>query len=191
MTAFVANLNAAIKARKPNLRFSIAPNPYEFAYNGHLQDWLGWVRAGLVDELIVQVYRPDMPSYLKQLDRPEIQETRQIIPTGVGVLTGLRNRPTALPFIQEKVEAARSRGLGIIFFFYESLWQGAPEPAADRQAAIQAMFSKPIVPRTPPIESAPIVSEPTSPAPDPVPPRSYLAPDGIEIPVIPPPNPSR
>ncbi|MGV2389647.1 MAG UNVERIFIED_CONTAM: family 10 glycosylhydrolase [Microcystis novacekii LVE1205-3] len=61
--------------------FRFAPNPYEFAYNGHLQDWLGWVRQGLVDELIVQVYRPDLPSFLKQIERPEIQETQQTIPT--------------------------------------------------------------------------------------------------------------
>jgi uncharacterized lipoprotein YddW (UPF0748 family) len=149
ITAFVATLNQSIKTIKPNVLFSIAPNPYEFAYNGHLQDWLGWVRQGLVDELVVQVYRPDLPSFLKQLDRPEIQETQQKIPTGVGVLTGLRNRPVALPFIREKVDAARSRGLGVIFFFYESLWDQAPETVSERQAGFQGMFALPNNPRTP------------------------------------------
>jgi uncharacterized lipoprotein YddW (UPF0748 family) len=187
ITAFVANLKQSIQAIKPNLILSIAPNPYEFAYNGHLQDWLSWVRQGLVDELIVQVYRPDLPSFLQQLDRQEMRETQQTIPTGVGILTGLRNRPIALPFIQEKVEAARQRGLGVIFFFYESLWQQASEPPEERKAAIQAMFSQPITPRLPVLETVPIISIPESlPAPRPIPTPPPLAPDGIEIPVIPP-----
>jgi uncharacterized lipoprotein YddW (UPF0748 family) len=186
MTAFVATLNQAIEAIKPKTLFSIAPNPYEFAYNGHLQDWLTWVRQGLVDELIVQVYRPDLPSFLKQLDRPEIQETQQKIPTGVGILTGLRNRPVSLPFIQEKVEAARSRGLGVIFFFYESLWDQAPEPIAERQAAFQAMFAVPNNPRTL-VEHLPFVADPPTwqPLGEPVLPAT--APDGIEIEIVPPP----
>ncbi|MFM6063602.1 MAG: family 10 glycosylhydrolase [Microcystis aeruginosa] len=189
ITAFLANLKESIQAIKPNILLSIAPNPYEFAYNGHLQDWLGWVRQGLVDELIVQVYRPDLPSFLKQIERPEIQETQQTIPTGVGVLTGLRNRPIALPLIEEKVLAARQRGLGVIFFFYESLWQQALEPPETRKAAIQAMFSQPITPRLPVLENIPLVSTPEpvdQPRLTPTPPP--LAPDGIEIPVIPPPG---
>jgi uncharacterized lipoprotein YddW (UPF0748 family) len=147
------------------------------------------VRQGLVDELIVQVYRPDLPSFLKQLERPEIQETQQTIPTGVGVLTGLRNRPIALPLIEEKVLAARQRGLGVIFFFYESLWQQALEPPETRKAAIQAMFSQPITPRLPVVDNLPLVSTPEPVyQPELTPPPPPLAPDGIEIPVIPPPG---
>lgn len=188
MTAFVANLKQVIETIKPNVVFSLAPNPYEFAYNGHLQDWLGWVRQGLVDELIVQVYRPDLPSFLKQLARPEIQESQQKIPTGIGVLSGLRNRPVALPFIQEKVAAARSRGLGVIFFFYESLWEQAPEPISERKAALQKMLALPNNPRTL-VEQVPLVTDPASRSlGEPVPP--VTAPDGIEIEVIPPPSSS-
>jgi len=85
--------------------------------------------------------------------------------------------------------AARQRGLGVIFFFYESLWQQALEPPETRKAAIQALFSQPITPRLPVVENIPLVSTPEpvdQPELTPTPPP--LAPDGIEIPVIPPPG---
>ncbi len=140
ITTFMAQLNKAVKERKPNAIFSVSPNPYDSAYSGYLQDWLSWVRKDIVDELIVQVYRPDMQSFLGQIARSELQEASQKIPTGVGVLTGLRNKPMPMSLIQSKVRAARDRGLGVSFFYYESLWEHTPEPAAERQANFQALF---------------------------------------------------
>lgn len=143
ITAFVTQLNKAVKQRKPNAIFSVSPNPYVTAYNTYLQDWLTWVRQNIVDELIVQVYRPDLQSFSEQLLRPEIQEARQKIPTGVGILTGLRNKPVPMQRIEAKVSAARDRGLGVSFFFYESLWEYAPEPITERQSNFQALFHFP------------------------------------------------
>ena len=143
ITAFVTQLNKAVKQRKPNAIFSVSPNPYITAYNGYLQDWVTWVRQGIVDELIVQIYRPDLPSFLAQLARPELQEARQKIPTGVGILTGLRNQPVPMQRIQAKVRAARDRGFGVSFFYYESLWDEAPESRAERQSNFQALFNSP------------------------------------------------
>lgn len=143
ITAFVTQLNKAVKQRKPKAIFSVSPNPYVTAYNTYLQDWLTWVRQNLVDELIVQVYRPDLQSFVEQITRPEIQEARQKIPTGVGILTGLRNKPVPMERIQAKVRASRDRGLGVSFFFYESLWEYAPEPITERQSNFQALFNVP------------------------------------------------
>ena len=42
---------------KPDIIISLATNPYTFAYKNYLQDWQTWVQKGLVDELILQVYR--------------------------------------------------------------------------------------------------------------------------------------
>jgi uncharacterized lipoprotein YddW (UPF0748 family) len=143
ITAFVTQLNHAVKKRKPKAIFSISPNPYVTAYNTYLQDWLTWVRQGIVDELIVQVYRPNLQSFREQLARPEIQEAQQKIPTGVGVLTGLRNKPVSMQLIQAKVQAARDRGLGVAFFYYESLWDNSPEPITERQSNFQSLFHFP------------------------------------------------
>lgn len=143
ITAFMTQLNQAVKQRKPNTIFSVSPNPYVTAYNTYLQDWLTWVRQGIVDELIVQVYRPDLPSFIDQITRPEIQEAQQKISTGIGVLTGLRNRPVPMPLIQSKVRVARDHGLGVSFFYFESLWNDAPEPITERQSKFQALFNFP------------------------------------------------
>ncbi|MBD1850873.1 glycoside hydrolase family 10 protein [Leptolyngbya sp. FACHB-711] len=143
ITAFMTRLHKAVKERNPQAVFSVSPNYYDFAYRLHLQDWLAWVRQNLVDELIVQVYRSDLQSFLEQINRSEIQETQRKVPTGIGILTGLRNNPVSMQRIQAQVRASQSRGLGVSFFYYESLWNYASEPIADRQSGFQALFPYP------------------------------------------------
>jgi uncharacterized lipoprotein YddW (UPF0748 family) len=145
ITAFMVKLNKAVKARKPRALFSVSPNYYDFAYKLHLQDWLTWIRQGIVDELIVQVYRPDLQSFVEQISRPELQEAKQKIPTGVGVLTGLRTKPVSIDQIQSQVQAAQDRGLGVSFFYYETLWNAVSESAAARQSGFQALFATPML----------------------------------------------
>ncbi len=145
ITAFMFQLNRAVKAKKPNAIFSVSPNYYDFAYKYQLQDWLTWVRLGAVDELIVQLYRNDLDSFNSKLTSPELIETKQIIPTGVGIMAGLRNRPVSIQQIQSQVRAAQQQGLGVTFFYYESLWDYGQEPAAQRQAGFQEVFANPAV----------------------------------------------
>jgi len=48
-----------------------------------------------------------------------------------------------MSMIQAKVEQATAQGLGVAFFYYESLWYDAPEPVEERQAHFRALFSVP------------------------------------------------
>ena len=143
LTAFMVRLNKAVKQRKPNVIFSVSPNHYEFAYKQQLQDWLGWVRQNIVDELIVQVYRDDLDDFRAQVSRPEIIEAQNKISTGIGVLSGLRNSNVPMSRVYSQVIAAQERGLGISFFYYKSLWGYGPESVADRQKEIQYLFRSP------------------------------------------------
>ena len=143
ITDFMVRLHQAVKARKPNAIFSVSPNYYDFAYKLQLQDWLAWMRRNIVDELIVQIYRPDLQSFVSNITRQEIQEAQQVIPTGIGVMTGLRNRPVSIEQIQAQVRAAQARGLGVTFFYYETLWDSAPEPASKRIAGFKSLFPTP------------------------------------------------
>ena len=167
ITALMTQLNQAVKARKPTAIFAVSPNYYDFAYKFHLQDWLAWVRQGIVDEVVVQVYRADRQSFFEQITRPEIQEAQLKVATGVGILTGLRNSPVPMARIRDQVQLARDRGLGMSFFYYESLWAGAKEPGQERVAGFQALFAAP-APRSPLAPPSVIVLPPPSPGLKPV-----------------------
>lgn len=173
LTAFMQSLTAAVRQARPGAIISISPNYYDFAYKLQLQDWRSWVQRGIADELLIQIYRPDLESYTPQLQRPEVEEARQRIPTAIALMSGQRNRPTPLPLIRAKVEANRARGLGSGFFYLESLWSLGPETPQERIAGLghllqQADAGDPLTP-TPPVLPVPPPPPPPPPVPQPVP----------------------
>jgi len=141
ITEFMVRLNKAVKQRKPRAVFSVSPNYQDFAYKEQLQDWSEWVRQGIVDELIVQVYRSNLQSFLDVINRPEIALTSQKTLTAIAILSGLRNNPAAMRQIQFQVQAVRERNLGISFFYFNSLWNYGPEPITERQAQFRGFFT--------------------------------------------------
>jgi uncharacterized lipoprotein YddW (UPF0748 family) len=143
ITEFMVRLNQTVKQIKPKLIFSVSPNYYDFSYKFQLQDWLNWVRLNIVDELIVQVYRDNLDNFTAKLSRPEMEEVKQIIPTGIGIMAGLRTKRVSMQQIQTQVRAAQQRDLGVAFFYYESLWNFAPEPLQERLSGFQNLFPYP------------------------------------------------
>jgi uncharacterized lipoprotein YddW (UPF0748 family) len=183
ITAFMDGLSKRVRAIQPGAVISVSPNYYNFAYKLQLQDWLAWVRQGIADELLVQIYRPDLPSYLPHLSSSEVQEARGKIPTAIAIMSGQRNRPTAMPLLEEKVRANRGQGLGVAFFYFESLWNLGPEPAEQRKAALGRWFAAPAPRRVaaapPTVQAAPKVMPPPRPATaPPLPPLPAPAPGG-------------
>nr|WP_241993428.1 glycoside hydrolase family 10 protein [Trichormus variabilis] len=143
ITDFMVRLNERVKQIKPKAIFSVSPNYYDFAYKFQLQDWLNWVRLNIVDELIVQVYRENQDQFNAKISRPEMQEVQQIIPTGVGIMAGLRTKPVSMRQIKSQVRAAQQRGLGVVFFYYESLWNNSSEPLNERLTGFKSLFPYP------------------------------------------------
>ena len=166
LTAFMAQLHKAVQAQHPGALVSLSPNYHDFAYKRQLQQWREWVRRGSVDELVVQLYRPDLESFEVELARPELAESRQRIPVAIGVMAGQRTRPVPIALVSAQAEAARARGLGVALFYFESLWQRSDEPAALRQEALAHLFPEP-APRSLPAPRSPQVPLPTSPSPGP------------------------
>ncbi len=122
ISVFVTQLFHTVKALKPNAIVSLAPNPHEFAYTTYLQDWQRWEREGYIEELIVQVYRSDLPRFLAELNHPTVQKAQGHIPTGIGILVGLKGREIPIKQIETQVESVRKAKLGgVAFFFYETL----------------------------------------------------------------------
>lgn len=145
ITEFMGRIHQRVKARKRNAIVALSPNSYKFAYENSLQDWDNWRQRGYVEELMLQVYRTDLQSFDNELLQPEIQAARMHIPVGVGVLTGLKNRPTPMSLVQEKIRIARDRGFsGVSFFFYETMWNMSNESREYRQSVFESVFAPPV-----------------------------------------------
>jgi uncharacterized lipoprotein YddW (UPF0748 family) len=142
---FLGEVYKLVKARRPQAVVSISPNPNPFAYVNYLQDWPEWVNRGLVDEMIIQVYRSDQNRFMWEMNKPSAQGSRRRIPTSIGILSGLRAAPVGMDHITEQMMAVRDRNYGgMAFFFYESLWMPAPTETLDtRTATLQQTFATP------------------------------------------------
>jgi uncharacterized lipoprotein YddW (UPF0748 family) len=123
ISEFLGLVHTLVKSRRPQAVLSISPNPYPFAYDHYLQDWPGWVKGGLVDELVIQIYRSDQNRFIWEVDKPSTQAALAQIPTSAGLLSGLRGNPVSIQHLEDQIKALRDRRLaGMSFFFYESLW---------------------------------------------------------------------
>ncbi|XTZ11986.1 MAG: glycoside hydrolase family 10 protein, partial [cyanobacterium endosymbiont of Rhopalodia inflata] len=141
ITSYMTELFKAIKDTNPSSIVSLSPNPQPFSANCYLLDWHQWERRGLIEELILQVYRPNLQDFERELRSPEVQQAKQHIPFGIGVLSGLKDRPVPIKRIIKQVETIRQKQFsGISFFFYESLWNFDTESAKARQSSYQKLF---------------------------------------------------
>ncbi|HTL90170.1 MAG TPA: family 10 glycosylhydrolase [Leptolyngbya sp.] len=141
--AFLAKLFQTVKARKNNVLISLSPLDLPYAYETFLVDWHQWQQAGLIEEVIPQIYFQGQ----KFVDRinPDTWQTlraaRDHIPTAIGILSGLSSAPRSITELQRQVQAVRDQGYaGMSFFFYETLWNRSPEPIEVRKAGWQNLF---------------------------------------------------
>lgn len=147
LTNFMAQIARDVRTAKSNLKVSLSPNSWRFSYRNYLQDWQGWVERGLVDELVLQVYRDDLSSFLAELAQPSVKAVRRRIPVSVGILAGTLHHPVKVAQIQEQVQAVRDRGFaGVSFFYWESLWSYlTPESPQKRRREFQSLFPAPAI----------------------------------------------
>ncbi|MFM9010259.1 MAG: glycoside hydrolase family 10 protein [Planctomycetota bacterium] len=142
LTEFVARLSRAIKAARPGVELSVSPNPYPWSYKNYVQDWPAWVEQGLVDEVVVQVYRDTMKGFAGELRSPVLAKLEGKARLGIGVLAGQKPRPVPIGMVRDQTAMARDLGYGVVYFFQESLLRfTAPgETVEMRLDAIRAML---------------------------------------------------
>jgi uncharacterized lipoprotein YddW (UPF0748 family) len=143
--AFLAKVFQTVKARKSNVLISLSPLDLPYAYETMLVDWHKWEQAGLIEEVIPQIYFQGQ----KFVDRinpatwQTLRAARDHIPTAIGVLSGLSSTPRSIEELQRQVKAVRDQGYaGMSFFFYETLWNKSPEPIEARKAGWQSLFKE-------------------------------------------------
>jgi uncharacterized lipoprotein YddW (UPF0748 family) len=142
LTEFMAQLAQALRTRKADILISLSPNPAAFAYRESLQDWPRWVREKLVDEIIVQVYRDQIPSLEAELAQASLQQAQQMVPVSIGLFTGPLSEPKAIASVAQQVQAVRQwRYNGIAFFCWEStLGFAKRESGSNIEQALHKLF---------------------------------------------------
>ncbi len=138
---FMERISEEIKAIKPECIISVSPNPLHFALSAYLQDWFTWEREKWIDEIVLQVYRPNIKRFINELKRTEVKLAKNHIPFAIGILSGLKNNSSPIATIEEQVEAVRKRNFaGVSFFFYESLWNWGKESENIRNETLEKIF---------------------------------------------------
>lgn len=136
---------------------SLSPNPLGFSRQNYAVDWQLWEQEGLIDELVLQVYRSSLSSFTAEIDKPEVVDARFHIPTAIGILTGLRTRAVSFSPIAEQVRTARRKQFaGVACFFYETLFyeQLSPQKVLRNSADLQALFAEDSQPRSATLQDA-------------------------------------
>ncbi len=122
LTDFLRELRKALKTVRPQLVLSLSPSPYPWGLQEYLQDWPRWLREGLADELLPQLYRRDLPAYQRLLD-----ETKAAIPAGQqhkvfpGLLLALG--PNVVPsreLLAQWIAATRAAGFSGEVYFHST-----------------------------------------------------------------------
>jgi uncharacterized lipoprotein YddW (UPF0748 family) len=122
LTDYLKTLRDAVKARKPNMQFTVSPSPFPFGYNEYLQDWPTWVDRDLVDAILPQCYRYDINGYNSVLAQQKSFYRNPKVAFWPGVL--LRSGSYVAPpqFLSQMIQTNRTSGFkGECYFFFEGL----------------------------------------------------------------------
>ena len=145
LTQFVARISTAIKAARPGVELSVAPNPYPWSYKNYVQDWPSWVEDGIVDEVVVQVYRDNLRAFEGEVRSPVLAKLAGKARLAIGVMAGQKPRPVPIGMVADQMAMAHDHGFGVVYFFQESLLRfTAPgETVESRLEGIRRMLPEP------------------------------------------------
>ncbi len=131
VTALLDRIARSVRSTRPNCLISVSPNPLNFSRRNYLADWRIWQQLGLIDELVLQVYRDNLFAFNTELNKPEVAAIRQKIPTAIGILTGLRGKSIAGELIKQQIKSTLDRGFaGVSYFFYQTVLDSQIAPVS-------------------------------------------------------------
>lgn len=143
ITQLLDKISQAVKNVDPKVMISISPNPPRFAYLKYLQDWVTWVESGLVNEVVVQVYRENFDTFQNDLYHSGFYHLRHKVPIIIGLYTGPLRHAKPLERIQKEVESVQAAGFqGVSFFSWETtLWLFKQGDTQQIQQSFNQLFS--------------------------------------------------
>jgi uncharacterized lipoprotein YddW (UPF0748 family) len=144
MTNLLTRIFRAVKAKDWDCMISISPNPLTFSIQQSMADWRTWEQIGLVDELVLQVYRDSLTQFTSELEKLEVKQVRDRRPVIAGVMTGQSDWVIESSLIRASIRAARLRNYaGSACFFYETLFHHklVPQRVVRNQNELQSLFT--------------------------------------------------
>jgi uncharacterized lipoprotein YddW (UPF0748 family) len=136
LTQLMSKIAKAVKTVRPSAVVSLSPNAPDFAYRTSLQDWTHWVELGLLDEVVVQVYRDDLAGLKAELNSDRLRSVRSAVPVSIGLYTGPFLAAKPMPKLEKEIAAVRAADYnGVSFFCWETtLWifKGSPNTLIDK-----------------------------------------------------------
>jgi uncharacterized lipoprotein YddW (UPF0748 family) len=109
-----------IKVTKPDCLVSVSPNPLKFSIDNYRMNWLHWQELGLIDEVVLQVYRYNLPAFQAELNKSELQSLKQQL--AIGILTGLKGKKQPAEIVKQQIAAVQLAGFkGFVCFFSETV----------------------------------------------------------------------
>jgi len=119
---FFQNLRDSVKSRSEHLELSVSPSPYPWGYDNYLQDSKSWVQQGIPDNVIPQLYRQNLSSYITELNIAISHVPNDKDKLFAGVLAKAGGYVVSPSLLLGSIQANRDKGvLGESLFFYEAL----------------------------------------------------------------------
>ncbi len=137
VTQLMSKISRAVRAARPGVLISLSPNAPDYAYRKSLQDWRRWIKLRLVDEVVVQVYRPDLSGLKAELEGGGFRDLGfPQVPIAIGLYAGRFLSAKPIQQLQREVETVRSSQYsGVSFFCWETtfwLFRGSSQSQVER-----------------------------------------------------------
>ena len=110
VTDFAAEMKAAVKAARPDMKFASSPSITTFSTTQYNANWPAWEAQGLFDEYAIQMYRDNLTSFNSIVNA----QTAPFKPDNLDqMIFGLRINPTPYtPYadVQAMIQRSRTEG---------------------------------------------------------------------------------
>ncbi len=118
LNAFVAQLGKTLRSANWRVLPTNAPIVYNYSYVNFLQEYPAWMKAGALDFVSPQIYRPDLGGFTSELDR----QIAALGGNGARLVPGLDVTGGGAEVLIGSIEACRARGLpGVVVWYYGGL----------------------------------------------------------------------
>lgn len=141
LNLFMRDIHSTVKKLNPNVIVSMAPSIFPWSKEEYLQDWVNWVKEGLVDLIVPQVYRYSIKEYsqaLKDILTSQLPKDK-LTSFYPGVLLKVGKYYPSPKFLKSMIDENRKYNInGEVFFFYEGIKKFIP--MFKQQYKIKATF---------------------------------------------------